>query len=206
MVKNVNKDKTKKCFISKYVKLHTLLILVVLLIFNSYAWFVFATKVSGGLTAHVTSWNITFQVGDDDSVTNVVIDVSTIYPGMETYVKEIKAKNVGESIADLSYQYKSLVVLGDEYTVPDNCTQEELNDRIANSYPFKINVNIDKSELETGAGEGLFTITVEWPFEGDDEVDTYWGEKAYDYSSANPEKSSLHLELLLIAEQKNKDK
>ena len=123
-MKSVNKDKTKKGFISKYIKLRTLLILVVLLVFNSYAWFVFATKVSGGLTAHVTSWNITFQVGDEDYVTNVVIDVSTIYPGMETYVKEIKAKNVGESIADLSYQYKSLVVLGDEYTVPDNCTQD----------------------------------------------------------------------------------
>ena len=57
-MKSVNKDKTKKGFISKYIKLRTLLILVVLLVFNSYAWFVFATKVSGGLTAHVTSCNI----------------------------------------------------------------------------------------------------------------------------------------------------
>ena len=64
----------KKLFSNKYLTLKTLIILVVLLAFNSYAWFVFATKVSGGLTAHVTSWNITFQIGDDETITNVEID------------------------------------------------------------------------------------------------------------------------------------
>lgn len=195
----------KKLFSNKYLTLKTLIILVVLLVFNSYAWFVFATKVSGGLTAHVTSWNITFQIGDDETITNVEIDVSKIYPGMETYTKEIKAKNVGESVADLSYQYQSLRVLDEEYTVGTNCTQEELNDRILNQYPFKISVTIDKTELETQNGEGLFIIKVEWPYEsGDDEKDTYWGEKAYEFYQNNTDKSCLNLKLLLIAEQKGK--
>lgn len=193
----------KKGFIGKYIKLKTLIILVVLLVFNSYAWFVFATRVSGGLSAHVTSWNVTFQIGDDESVTNIIIDVSTIYPGMETYMKEIKVKNNGESIANLTYKYQSLTVLGDTYTVGDNCTEEELNDRIANTYPFKVNVTVDTSQLDQTNGEGNFTITVEWPYEsGDDETDTLWGEKAYTFSKEHPDESSLHLSLFLIAEQK----
>ena len=61
-IKNDTSKDNKKGFIKKYVKLRTLIILVVLLVFNSYAWFVFATRVSGGLSAHVTSWNVTFKV------------------------------------------------------------------------------------------------------------------------------------------------
>lgn len=202
-IKNNTSKERKKGFIGKYIKLKTLIILVVLLAFNSYAWFVFATRVSGGLSAHVTSWNVTFQVGDDESITNIVIDVSTIYPGMETYTKEIKVKNSGESIANLKYSYQSLTVLGDTYTIGDNCTEEELNDRIANSYPFKISVSIDTSQLDQANGEGNFTITVEWPYEsGDDETDTKWGEKAYTFNKEHPDESCLHLSLFLIAEQK----
>lgn len=205
-IKNSTSEENKKGFTRKYLRLRTLIILVVLLVFNSYAWFIFATKVSGGLTAHVTSWNVTFQVGEDETITNVIIDVSTIYPGMENYVKEIKVKNVGESTANLSYQYKSLTILGETYTVGENCTEEELNEKIANEYPFKINVTVDKNELEIAKGEGLYTITVEWPYEsGDDETDTYWGEKAYEFSQNNPDKSSLQLSLFLIAEQKKSD-
>ena len=202
-IKNDTSKDNKKGFIKKYVKLRTLIILVVLLVFNSYAWFVFATRVSGGLSAHVTSWNVTFKVGDDEAVTNIEIDVSTIYPGMQTYTKEIKVQNAGESVADLTYKYQSITVLGERYTVGENCTEEELNDRINNNYPFKITVTVDKTQLENTNGEGLFIISVEWPYEsGDDEADTYWGEKAYEFNQNYPDESSLHLSLFLIAEQK----
>ena len=198
--------KKNRKYLNKYLTLKALILLVVLLVFNSYAWFVFATRVSGGLTAHVTSWNINFQAGNEQLVTNVEIAVSKIYPGMETYVKEITAKNVGESIANLKYEFQSLVILGDEYTVGKNCTQEELNNRIYTAYPFKITVEISQTQLQTdNQGEGKFTIKVEWPYEsGDDEKDTYWGEKAYEFNKNNPDKTSLKLKIFLIAEQQNK--
>ena len=64
-------------------------------------------------------------------------------------------------------------------------------------------MTVDKTQLENTNGEGLFIISVEWPYEsGDDEADTYWGEKAYEFYQNNPDKSSLHLSLFLIAEQK----
>lgn len=201
--KDKNNQKEKKT-LKRYIKLKTLIIIVVLLIFNSYAWFIFATKVSTGLSAHVTSWDVTFLVGDE-GITDIEIDVGKIYPGMEPFTKVITAKNLGETKANLTYQYQSLTLLGETYTVGENCTQEELNEKIQNEYPFKINVSIDKSHLESGENSyGTFTITVEWPYEsGDDEKDTYWGQKAYEFYEQNPDEISLHLKLLLIASQVN---
>lgn len=199
--KETTKD-TKKGIIKKYVKLRTLIIIVVLLAFNSYAWFVFATKVSTGLTAHVTSWEVTFVVGEDESTTEIVLDVGKLYPGMETYTKEIKAQNKGESKAKLSYIYDSLTVLGQKYSVGDGYTQEELNNIIENNFPFKIKVAINNDNLESQDGYGLFIITIEWPYEsGDDELDTFWGQQAYSYYEANPDEAGLKLHLTLIAQQ-----
>ena len=198
-------EKKKKITFNKYLTLKALIILVVLLAFNSYAWFVFATKVSGGLTASVVAWDITFQVGDSETITNIEIDVSKIYPGMETYIKQISAKNSGESEATLAYEYKSLTLLGETFTVGENITREELENKIQNKYPFKISVTVDKSELTTGFEEAHFTIKVEWAYEsGDDDADTYWGEKAYEFKKNHPSESCLRLGLVLSAEQKDK--
>lgn len=197
--------KEKKVIFNKYLTLKALIVLVVLLAFNSYAWFVFATKVSGGLTASVVAWDITFQVGDSETITNIEIDVSKIYPGMETYTKEISAKNSGESEANLAYKYKFLTLLGEEYIVGENITQEELESKIQNEYPFKISVTVDKTELTTGFEEAHFTIKVEWAYEsGDDDADTYWGEKAYEFKRDHPNEDCLKLGIILSAEQKEK--
>ncbi|WP_289450348.1 hypothetical protein, partial [Klebsiella pneumoniae] len=84
---------------------------------------------------------------------------------METYIKQISAKNSGESEATLAYEYKSLTLLGETFTVGENITQEELENKIQNEYPFKISVTVDKSELTTGFEEAHFTIKVEWAYE-----------------------------------------
>ena len=53
-----------------------------------------------------------------------------------------------------------------------------------------------------GTGAGRFAVTIEWPFEsGDDELDTLWGNKAYEYYAVNPEEKSIEIELKLIAQQ-----
>ena len=43
---------------------------------------------------------------------------------------------------------------------------------------------------------------VSWPYEsGDDEKDTYWGSKAYDYKKSNPNESGIKLRLKVSAVQ-----
>jgi len=69
-------------------------------------------------------------------------------------------------------------------------------------YPFKINVNKDDTQLVEGTGDGIFSVTVEWPFEsGDDELDTLWGNNAYEFYSLNPDAKSIEIQIKLSAQQ-----
>ena len=81
-------------------------------------------------------------------------------------------------------------------------TSEELESKMKSEYPFKVNIVKDDAELLQGIGPGRFSVTIEWPFEsGDDELDTLWGSKAYEYYSLNPGAKSVEIEITLIAEQ-----
>lgn len=188
--------------IIKKIKLRTLIIIIVLLLFNSYAWFIYATKVSGGLTAHITSWNVSFQAGEDQSTTQVAFDVDRIYPGMETYKQTLQAQNKGETKAKLSYTINSVTILGTTYKKNETTTSDDLLNRIQTYYPFHINISVNNTELEAGIGTGTFEVSLEWPFEsGNDHEDTVWGEAAYEFYAIHPGEKSIHVELELTATQ-----
>lgn len=188
--------------ILKKIKIKNIVILILLIIFNTYAWFIYATRVSSEINVHISSWNVQFSVGEDETVTNVVIAVDRIYPGMETAEKNVTVKNRGEIKAELDYKIISLKVLNESYKVGENITDEELENKINTEYPFKINITKDDSLLSNATGDGKFCVTVEWPFEsGDDELDTLWGNKAYEYYSSNTKSKSIEIEITLIAQQ-----
>lgn len=188
--------------ILKKIKIKNIIILILLIIFNTYSWFIYATKVSSDITVHISSWNVEFSVGEDETVTNVVIVVDRIYPGMEAAEKNVTVKNKGEIKAELDYKIKSLKVLNETYIVGENITYDELANKIATDYPFKIGVSKNDSLLSQGTGDGTFCVTVEWPFEsGDDALDTLWGNKAYDYAEQLPNANSIEIEIELIAQQ-----
>lgn len=188
--------------ILKKIKIKNIIILILLLIFNTYAWFIYATKASSSIDVHISSWNVEFTVGEDETVTNILIEVERVYPGMETFEKNISVRNRGEIKAQLDYDIISLKIMDESYTIGENMTSEELENKMKTGYPFKINVIKDDTELRAGTGEGLFSVTVEWPFEsGDDELDTLWGNKAYEYYSLNPGEKSIEIEVKLTAKQ-----
>ena len=96
--------------IIKKVKIRNILILILLIIFNTYAWFVYATRVATDISVHIASWNVEFATGEDETTTNILVQVDRAYPGMENYLKEITVKNKGEMKAKLDYKIKSLKV------------------------------------------------------------------------------------------------
>lgn len=188
--------------IIKTIKIRNILFLILLLIFNTYAWFIYATRVSSSLSAHVSSWNVEFSTGEQETTTNVVIEIDRIYPGMETEERNITVKNKGEIKAELDYEIVSLKFLDESYRLGGSLTSEELQRKMSEDYPFKVNITKDDTELFQGIGPGLFSVTVEWPFEsGDDELDTLWGNKAYEYYSVHPGEKSVEIEITLIAQQ-----
>lgn len=191
--------------ILKRIKLRNIIILIVILAFNTYAWFIYNTKVSMDLSVHVSSWDITF-VGDDHEIANdIIVEVERIFPGMEKFEKTIVVRNNGESIAELDYNIKSLKVMNEIFDTEtdSNITSEYIENKMNLEYPFKIKIIKDDEQLASGTGTGFFKISIEWPYEsGNDELDTLWGNKAYEYYSLNPGEKCIQLKLELIARQK----
>lgn len=189
--------------ILKKIKLRNLIILIILLSFNTYAWFVYSTKVDVGMTAHISAWEVEFTAKEGGVDSTMTIDVERIFPGMDTFEKEIQVINKGEVNIQISYEIKSLKIMDEYYEVGvSGVTAQDLEDRMQNNYPFKIKIVQDDSGLKDGTGNGKFNITVEWPFEsGNDALDTQWGNKAYEYYSLNPGEKCIELKLVLSATQ-----
>lgn len=187
--------------IIKKVKLKTIILLIVFLSFNSYAWFIYATKVSSGISAHITSWNVKFRAGEKEVTTNVVFEVDKIYPGMEPQMKTLTAYNVGEMKALLKYNIRTIRILDETYTVSETFTQDKLIEKL-NEYPFKLTFAIDNTNLDEENGSADFDIKLVWNFEsGDDALDTKWGEMAYEYNKNHPSSSSIYVEVDVSATQ-----
>ena len=104
----------------KKAKLRTLLLLIILLSFNSTAWFIFATKVENGISAKVVAWNVAFVTGENELLEYINFDIDNIYPGMTEYTEKIEVTNNGESIAQLKYEIQEARILDSTYIVDDN--------------------------------------------------------------------------------------
>ncbi|MDD6756526.1 MAG: hypothetical protein PUE33_00485 [bacterium] len=188
----------------KRIKLRNLLMLAILMSCNSFAWFIYATKVSNNITAHVRSWNVNFIVGDNNIEETLTFDVESVYPGMPDSLQVINATNNSDTSATLSYEIVSASILGEEYVVSDTLTSAELTRKIENDYPFKLKVEIDNGNMTANGGTAQIKFSLTWPFEsGDDELDTEWGHKAYVYHENNPDSKSITLVIKVTAIQVN---
>lgn len=186
----------------KKTRMRTILLLILLFASNSFAWFVYSTRVQNSISAHVRAWNVAFEIGTDQSVNYINIDVSDVYPGMTTYSRNIRASNNGDTPAELSYEIMSATLFGTTYEPNSEMTSAELADMLANDYPFSITVTLSTDVIQVGDHNQYYNVSVAWPYEsGDDLADTYWGNLSYDYQQNNPGASSIVLQIKIIATQ-----
>lgn len=206
-----NNSKKKRRHILKPSRL---IFLIVLLAANTFAWFIYATRINTDVSVHVRAWNITFESGDTEIANEVDIDVESVYPGMEDYEYEITAYNRSEVDAILSYQILSARILDQEYTsveqkndlglpvLEDDLTSAQLESKLANDFPFSITIGTSSDTIELGTGAETFSLNVVWPYESnDDETDTLWGVNAYNYKQSNPSNPSIALRIRIIITQ-----
>ena len=195
--------------IMKKIKIRNTIVLIILLAFNAYAWFIYTTKVSMDLTAQVSAWDIEF-ISDQGGVTsNVEVVVERVYPGMETFERVIQVNNKGNVSASLRYEIRSAKILDEYYeagqinpTTSQEYTSTDIENILTNNYPFEISIDIDETNFGTVDGIGYYTITVEWDYEsGNDTLDTFWGNKAYDFYEDNPGEDGININIMLIATQ-----
>lgn len=196
------------------VKIRTLFLLVITLMFNTYAWFLYVSTVSSSLTAHVEAWHVKFKVDDELVDRDIPIVIEHAYPGMSDEVKSVTIINDGQKDADVRFAIKSIRIFDEIYIATDllstgdsipqgaiTTTSENLNNKIQNDYPFYLSVESSDDTIGANSEETL-TITFTWQYEsGDDETDTSYGEMAYSYYNANPTSQAIEMVIKLIVEQ-----
>jgi hypothetical protein len=213
----MTEEKSKKNIILKIlkkVKISHLIFLAILLAGNSYAWFVYISTVSTEVDVHVRSWKIDINDGDDAVVNYVDVVVDDAYPGMTTYTHDIEANNYGEMEASVSYVILSANIMGDEYIttqgrenmgsqpVATDLTSAQLESKLENDYPFTIDLDLSSSTIQAENGTATYTVTVSWPYEsGDDESDTYWGNRAYEFIRDNPDDPCIAIRIKIYIQQ-----
>ena len=195
----------KKIFkIIKKIKLRHLIILLFLLMFNTYAWFIYTTKVNTTIDAHVSSWNVEFISKEGGVESNLLVSVDKIYPGMTPFEYDVNVKNEGEMKAKLDYEIRTIRIMDDNYIVSDTLSSQEIENQIKQKYPFKINIISNDSKMDPNGGTGNFKIIVSWDYEsGDDSKDTEYGNKAYQFYKDNPDEKTIEMNLILKAVQVN---
>ena len=201
----------------RLIKPSRLVFLIVLISANTFAWFIYATKIDSNVSVHVRAWNVVFEAGDNE-VSNIInMNVDSIYPGMEDYQYEVKAYNRGDVSASLSYQVLSATILGTVYKTVEykqmlgeevlatDPTSAQLEMALADNYPFGIYVETSSNTIVFGDGVETYTLNVVWPFESNhDDIDTLWGTNAYTYKESHPTSPSITL-LIKITITQNPD-
>ena len=191
----VRQNRKKKLFTK--VKLKTILLLSITLLFNTYAWFLYRTKVSMNLTANVKKWQIEFAE-NDETITETNFIVATAYPGMVDISKEIYVENKGEIAADIEIEIEKATIFGEG--INENLTLDNFNEK----FPFKIELNVDNTPLSPGE-EAKATVRFSWTYEADNEkdkedkdaLDTEYGIKAVNHTEGN----DIDFILRLVAKQ-----
>ena len=191
-----------------------LIFLVVLLLSNTFAWFIYVTKIDNSVSVHVKSWDVVFQDGDNDISTTVELTVEDLYPGMTNYMYEITAYNRSEVSAYLTYHILEANILGDQYVTVEgraergqtvqqgDLTSVQLANMLNNNYPFSISFGISNTVIDEETGEETYTLAASWPYESNnDTLDTYWGVRSATYKKSNPTLPSITLLIKLSITQ-----
>ena len=178
-------DRIKRVF--KLIKRYRFFLIFSIIFFslNAYAWFSYVTRVDTSLTAKVRSWNVMFQVHDNNIAHEVTFDVADIYPGMPAYQDLASIVNTGDTAGDAYFVVKRVEILGAAYTSADYTT-EELVEMLSEDFPFSIDLSLTNNHVLPGHTE-LFSIDITWPYESNnDTLDTEWGTRAYQYRNNRP--------------------
>ena len=193
-------DKSKRKKIIKRIKFKTLFLLMITLASNSFAWFIYTTKVSSNISAKVREWNVSFDVNGENVEKTIEINIDSLYPGMTTYTQTLTASNSGEARAQISYEVIRANILGDDLTSM-NYSDIQIINYLRSYYPFSIDFHVSNDIVQSNSEETI-TISVSWPYEsGQDEEDTKWGNLAYTYHSSHPDTPSIDLSIKITAYQ-----
>lgn len=205
VLRELRKFKSKNAL----AKIRILILLAVMLVVSIYAWFYTDKNVGvGNIRGVVTEWDVEYSIDDAIvSTEDITVACDEFFPGMQPFSKVIKVTNKTEIGADVEYVVKSVKIFGeekiDELILTNNVTTDfdtkTTNVFSTEDYPFNAGFifnedHIDGIDPVTGepTEDSSTTVTVfaDWSYtrsgaeknlEENDDLDTYYGEEAYEY-------------------------
>lgn len=202
MNKKMNSKNDVVKVLKKSMRLKVMMLLAVMLTFNTFAWFIYSTSVSNSITTSVKAWKIEFE-SEYEIIEYIKFDLDDLYPGMPEYTNFINIVNYGDTGANVTYEIVSLKVLEDLYESP-TYTSEDLEYMLNNDYPFLIEFSLSDPYLVPEVGSCDFIIDATWDYEGgDDAVDTTWGHDSYNFKQLYPLEKQIIINVKLTATQAN---
>lgn len=225
---NNSKD-TKRIIwvVLKRHKIGLLLILLLIMISSTFAWFIYNKTVDLSLKTHVKSWNI--LLGDESEIEEEYeISIAALYPGM-TSIDTVTAGggipivNNGELTAAISIKIESITLFGIEQVEGTDYTLDISADGktfTVTGYPFILTFILDASQITSG-GRSALNYSLVWDYDNTDPTctqdvdgnpidynrcdveDTEMGEDSYEYSQSNPDASSLVIKMKMDVTQVN---
>lgn len=220
ILRELRKFKTKRAI----AKIRILILLLVMLIVSTYAWFMFKLippKISG-LTGKVTEWEVEYSIDDvviEEEEINIAVD--EFYPGMEEYTKNIVVRNITPTVSSIKIELTSVKLFGEEI-LPSLLSNNDITEAgttknifSTDRYPFEAGYYYDKNiihdsyidESLTPNSTARITFFANWNYkrttatmteEQNDELDTTLGERAYQYYKDNNTESALEVTLKII--------
>ena len=195
-------DKKKRVRRKRRIRKSTLFFLFLTLASNSFAWFIYSTKVSNNITAKVRSWHVNFDVSSGSGSSEYIeVNIDSVFPGMEDFYQEVTAVNNGEVDAKISYEIVSARIFDDDL-IQRGLSSSSIIDSFKSEYPFVLSIGASNNIIAANGGEEVIFVSASWDYEsGDDLEDTKWGNKAYDYHLNNPDSPSISILIKVSAIQ-----
>ena len=191
----------KKVKLYLRLNLVSIFFIVVSFISLTLAWFVYSGITTVHTEVNVKAWYIEMKQNDKEVFNNITITMDDIYPGMEPKEEEVTIKNLGDSDAQVNYNIISARILDkDNYTAEDSATSLYVEDQLAHKYPFHINIDLSKKYVSAQTDETIFKVSISWPLDsGKDELDSIWGNDAYQFKIAEQAKKTANKDYQILA-------
>lgn len=164
----------------KKIRLSFIFILLIVFMFNTYAWMSFERDTTtGGLTANVSSWAVEFIITEENLKTEeYTYEIEEFYPGIDPIEKRIEVYNIGDASSDLQYTIKEIYLYGNQILkdgvtdIPETIGEEQENadgtytTNIFGNSDAKIfkETNTDYTLTDESGSENTFSLRYPTPF------------------------------------------
>lgn len=170
---------------NKRTKRFSILMVLMLLSVNAYAWFIYIAESKFDLSAKIVSWDVNF-LNNSQEVSEINEKIENVAPGMETYSKTVNINNNSDFDAEFNYRLTDFIIMG-KSVLPsgaNSMTVDEILTYLEERYPFDFTMSTD-SDIISQTETGQFTITFDWDFEDTSKyyklTDVYTYNPSFDY-------------------------